>query len=74
MGMFSILTLDGDNDTWSITLYTSSKNRAMRALRDPDTFHRVVGACPRQAHWLDGTAITPVLPWPAFSTAIGALS
>ena len=62
MGMFSILTLDGDNDTWSITLYTSSKNKAMRALRSPDTFHRVVAACPRQAHWLDGEPVTPILP------------
>jgi 2-polyprenyl-6-methoxyphenol hydroxylase-like FAD-dependent oxidoreductase len=61
MGLFLILTLDGDNDTWSITLYTSSKNKAMRALRDTATFHRVVSACPRQAHWLDGEAITPVL-------------
>lgn len=62
MGMFSILTLDGDNDTWSITLYTSSNNKAMRALRDPATFHRVVAACPLQAHWLDGEPLTPVLP------------
>jgi 2-polyprenyl-6-methoxyphenol hydroxylase-like FAD-dependent oxidoreductase len=61
MGLFSILTLDGDNDTWSITLYTSSKNKAMRGLRDAATFHRVVSACPRQAHWLDGEPITPVL-------------
>ncbi|WP_426435887.1 FAD-dependent oxidoreductase [Bradyrhizobium genosp. P] len=61
MGLFSILTLDGDNDTWSITLYTSSKNKAMRALRDTTTFHRVVSACSRQAHWLDGEPITPVL-------------
>ncbi len=61
MGLFSILTLDGDNDTWSITLYTSSKNKAMRALRDTATFHRAVSACPRQAHWLDGEPITPVL-------------
>jgi flavin-dependent dehydrogenase len=61
MGLFSILTLDGDNDTWSVTLYTSSKNKAMRALRDTATFHRVVSACPRQAHWLDGEPITPVL-------------
>lgn len=60
MGLFSILTLDGDNDTWSVTLYTSSKNKAMRALRDTTTFHRVVSACPRQAHWLDGEPITPV--------------
>ncbi|MDN5004863.1 hypothetical protein QY048_28825 [Bradyrhizobium sp. WYCCWR 12677] len=61
MGLFSILTLDGDNDTWSVTLYTSSKNKAMRALRDTTTFHRVVSACPRHAHWLDGEPITPVL-------------
>ncbi|WP_194471992.1 NAD(P)/FAD-dependent oxidoreductase [Bradyrhizobium sp. CCBAU 51753] len=61
MGLFSILTLDGDNDTWSVTLYTSSKNKAMRALRDTATFHRVVSACSRQAHWLDGEPITPVL-------------
>jgi len=61
MGLFSVLTLDGDNDTWSVTLYTSSKNKAMRALRDPATFHRVVSASPLQAHWLDGEPITPIL-------------
>lgn len=61
MGLFSILTLDGDNDTWSVTLYTSSRNKALRALRDPATFHRVVSTCPMQAHWLDGQPITPVL-------------
>jgi 2-polyprenyl-6-methoxyphenol hydroxylase-like FAD-dependent oxidoreductase len=62
MGLFSILTLDGDNDTWSITLYTASNNKALRGLRDPATFHRLVAACPMQAHWLDGEPITPVLP------------
>ncbi|RUT96510.1 FAD-dependent oxidoreductase [Mesorhizobium sp. USDA-HM6] len=61
MGLFSILTLDGDNDTWSVTLFTSSRNKAMRALRDTATFHRVVKACPLQAHWLDGEPITHVL-------------
>lgn len=60
MGLFSVLTVDGDNDTWSITLYTSSKNKAMRALRDTTTFNRVVSACPQQAHWLDGESSTPV--------------
>jgi len=62
MGAFSILTLDGDNDTWSITLFTTSKEKAMRALRDPATFHRVVAACPQQAHWLNGKPLTPILP------------
>jgi 2-polyprenyl-6-methoxyphenol hydroxylase-like FAD-dependent oxidoreductase len=60
MGQFSILTLHGDNDTWSITLFTSAKNKGMRALRDATTFHRVVSACPQQAHWLDGKPISPV--------------
>jgi 2-polyprenyl-6-methoxyphenol hydroxylase-like FAD-dependent oxidoreductase len=62
MGLFTILTIDSDNDTWSITLYTSAANKAMKALRDPATFDRVVAACPMQAHWLDGQPITPVMP------------
>jgi 2-polyprenyl-6-methoxyphenol hydroxylase-like FAD-dependent oxidoreductase len=62
MGLFTIITLDGDNDTWSIILHTAANNKAMKALRDPATFDRVVGACPRQAHWLDGKPITPVMP------------
>jgi flavin-dependent dehydrogenase len=60
MGVFSIITSYADNNTWSITLFTS-KNKAMRALRDTSAFDRVVAACPRQAHWLDGEPITPVL-------------
>jgi len=61
MGIFSILTLDGDNDTWSVTLFSIAKNKAMKGLRDPAAFHRVVSACPMQAHWLDGEPITDVL-------------
>lgn len=62
MGIFSILTILGDNDTWSITLYAPAGNQSLRALRDPAIFRRVVAACPMQAHWLDGTPITPILP------------
>lgn len=61
MGLFTILTLDGDNDTWSVTLFTTAKNRAMRAVRDPAVFRRVVSACPNQTHWLNGTPITPIM-------------
>ena len=61
MGLFSSLTLDGDNDTWSVTLFTAAHNRPMRAVRDPAAFCRVVRACASQAHWLDGTPITPVV-------------
>src|SRR5258708_4563745 len=54
------MRLCGDDGAWSVTLYTSSKNKAMRALRDSATFHRVVSAWPQQAQWLDGEPITPV--------------
>lgn len=62
IGSFSILTLDGDNDTWSITLFGIKGDAALKALRDPDCFTQVVQACPLHAHWLDGTPITGVLP------------
>lgn len=62
VGSFSLLTLPGDNDTWSVTVFGLTADRALRALRDPDAFTRVVRACPRHAHWLDGCPITGVLP------------
>ena len=62
LGTISLLTLYGDNDTWSVTVYTSSKDAPAKALRDSDCFARVVAACPLQAHWLDGQPVTGVLP------------
>ncbi len=61
MGSFSILTLEGDNDTWSLTMFGPTGDTPLKALRDPAVFDRVVAACPRQAHWLDGRPITDVL-------------
>jgi 2-polyprenyl-6-methoxyphenol hydroxylase-like FAD-dependent oxidoreductase len=62
IGSVSALTLDGDNDTWSVTLFGQSGDAPLRQLRDPGYFTRVVRECPLQAHWLDGTPITGVLP------------
>ncbi len=62
LGTISVLTLPGDNDTWSVTVYSASGDAPLKALRDADCFTRVVGACPLQAHWLDGQPITDVLP------------
>ncbi len=62
IGTFSVLTIDGDNDTWSVTLFTSTKDAPMKALRDTKRFTQVVRACPMHAHWLDGEPITPILP------------
>lgn len=62
MGSISLLTLDGDDDTWSVTVFGRSDDAPIKALRNPERFGRVVGACPLQAHWLAGTPITDVLP------------
>ncbi len=62
IGSISMLTLPGDNGTWSVTLVGSSRDRPLTRLRDPDRWMAVVAACPLQAHWLDGEPITGVLP------------
>jgi flavin-dependent dehydrogenase len=62
LGTISVLTLYGDNDTWSVTIYTAGKDAPVKAMRDGDCFARVVRACPLQAHWLDGQPVTGVLP------------
>ena len=62
MGSFSLLTLDSDNDTWSVTLFGLTGDAPLKNLRDPDAFSRVVAACPMFAHWLEGTPTTEVLP------------
>ena len=67
IGTFSLLTLPGDNGTWSVTVWAASSDTAMRTLRDPEKFTAVVRACPLHAHWLDGEPITGVL------TAAGVL-
>jgi 2-polyprenyl-6-methoxyphenol hydroxylase-like FAD-dependent oxidoreductase len=67
MGSFSLLTIPSDNGTWSLTVYGSSRDRDLKAVRDPQRFTRLVEACPQQAHWLDGTPLTEVLPMAGIS-------
>jgi 2-polyprenyl-6-methoxyphenol hydroxylase-like FAD-dependent oxidoreductase len=62
MGSFSILTLPGDRDTWSVSLYGSARDRPLKRLRDAARWTAVVRACPLHAHWLDGEPMTGVLP------------
>ena len=61
LGSISVLTLYGDNDTWSVTVFTVTGDAPLKALRHVDGFDRVVRACPSQAHWLDGAPLTGVL-------------
>lgn len=60
LGTISLLTLPGDNRTWSVTVFTSSDDRELTGLRDADTWTRTVRACPLHAHWLDGEPISDV--------------
>jgi 2-polyprenyl-6-methoxyphenol hydroxylase-like FAD-dependent oxidoreductase len=60
LGTISLLTLPGDNDTWSLTIFGSASDPALKRLRDPERFSRVIEACPLQAHWLQGQPISGV--------------
>jgi len=62
IGTFMILTLPGDNSTWSVTLWAPARDHPLKRFRDPEKFGRVVQACPLHAHWLRGEPITDVLP------------
>jgi flavin-dependent dehydrogenase len=53
-GSVSILTLPADNGTWGVGIIVSSKDKAARALKDTDAWHRALAAYPLAAHWADG--------------------
>src|SRR5262249_27980199 len=61
LGTIAILTLPGDNGTWSVTIMPSAGDQPLKALRHVEHWTKVVGACPLQAHWLDGEPITDIL-------------
>jgi hypothetical protein len=62
IGSFSIVTLPCDRRTWSVTVYTSTGDQPLKAIRKADRWAALVQACPLHAHWLDGEPITDVLP------------
>lgn len=61
VGSFSLIYLPADNDTWSVTVFVSSRDTAMRELRHNEVWTRVVKSCPMHAHLLEGEPITDVL-------------
>jgi 2-polyprenyl-6-methoxyphenol hydroxylase-like FAD-dependent oxidoreductase len=58
---FSLLTLPSDADTWSVTVYVSTHDPALKEIRRLDNWQAVVAACPLHAHLLDGDPITDVV-------------
>lgn len=62
LGTISLLTIPGDNSTWSVTIFAAAGDQALKNLRHADRWTSVVRACPLHAHWTDGEPITDVLP------------
>jgi 2-polyprenyl-6-methoxyphenol hydroxylase-like FAD-dependent oxidoreductase len=60
-GSISLLTMPGDRGHWSATLYHSPKDKAMRKVRDPEVFLKVLRSMPLHAHWADGERVTDVI-------------
>lgn len=61
IGTITLLTLQGDNGTWSVTVFTAAGDQPLKTLRHDDIWTRVVQACPLQAHWLQGEPISDVV-------------
>jgi 2-polyprenyl-6-methoxyphenol hydroxylase-like FAD-dependent oxidoreductase len=61
IGTFSLLTLPSDDDTWSVTIYTSAGDRPLKRLREIGPWTAVVRACPLHAHWLEGEPISDMI-------------
>jgi len=61
IGSISLLTLPGDNGTWSVTIFVATGDQPLKNLRHDDIWMNAVRACPMHAHWLDGRPLTPVL-------------
>jgi 2-polyprenyl-6-methoxyphenol hydroxylase-like FAD-dependent oxidoreductase len=59
---FSLLTLPGDANTWSVTVFFYTGDPVLKLLRDPVRWTKLISACPTHAHWLAGEPTTDVLP------------
>jgi 2-polyprenyl-6-methoxyphenol hydroxylase-like FAD-dependent oxidoreductase len=62
IGTLALITLPGDGDVWSVTAVVDTHDGPLKELRREEVWTTVVAACPLQAHWLDGTPLTGVLP------------
>jgi 2-polyprenyl-6-methoxyphenol hydroxylase-like FAD-dependent oxidoreductase len=56
----TVLTLPGDNGTWSVGLVISGRDHALRGLRDPARWDAALRLYPLAAHWRDGEPISGV--------------
>ncbi len=61
LGSISLLTLPGDNNTWSVTIFVATGDQPLKKLRHDEQWMNAIRACPLHAHWLDGQPMSPVL-------------
>jgi hypothetical protein len=52
LGTISLLTLPGDNDVWSVTIFMASGDQPLKNLRHDEKWMSVLRACPLHAHWV----------------------
>lgn len=58
----SITTVPGDAGTWALAVFVSGRDRALRALSDPEAWQRAMALYPDTAHWAaHGEPLTGVL-------------
>ena len=56
----STLTAVADSGYWSVVLFTSARDAALRACRDAAVWERVVGAFGSVAQWIDAEPVTGI--------------
>lgn len=62
-GGLSVLTLPGDDRTWSVVLATRSDDRMLRRLREVASWEAVAALCPTSREWTrHGEPLTGVIP------------
>jgi 2-polyprenyl-6-methoxyphenol hydroxylase-like FAD-dependent oxidoreductase len=57
LGTISSLTIPADNGTWSVSIITSAKDKALYGLRHVDRWEKLIRSLPLVAHWADGDPI-----------------
>jgi 2-polyprenyl-6-methoxyphenol hydroxylase-like FAD-dependent oxidoreductase len=66
----SLVVLPSDNGTWGVGIVASSRDRAVRALTDPEVFRRVICLFPAHAHWIDAAPVTGIQSFGGFEDGL----
>jgi 2-polyprenyl-6-methoxyphenol hydroxylase-like FAD-dependent oxidoreductase len=62
IGTVRVLTVVGDNGTWTIAIVPMAGDQPLKTLRHNEVWERVLRAIPHAAHWLDGEPLCDVMP------------